>query len=110
MSFSSYSQMDFHCTSRRDDLIALLYLLTFLLNGGILLGHSEYDLNLTQVEFFELMKQTKRRKHPCTEKAKCLKQFGNEIFRMGFQTKPDYEKLKELLIDAIDMEKIPEET
>ena len=44
MMFSSAYQMDFKTTSRRDDIISLLYLLVYLLNQGSLLGFTPDEI------------------------------------------------------------------
>ena len=45
----------------------------------------------------------------CTGNAKCLQTFALEVFGIGYTETPDYEKMQDLLIDALDLEETPEE-
>ena len=56
--FASLNQSNFMRTSRRDDLISLLYLMVFMLNDGTLFDHSMENSN-TLPELFEGVKSAK---------------------------------------------------
>jgi serine/threonine protein kinase len=72
--FGSPNQMEFVTTSRRDDLISLLYLLVFLINGGNLL---DVDLSndIDRNQAFLEMKKLKLKSsilELCKDQAECL--------------------------------------
>lgn len=46
----------------------------------------------------------------CSGKAKCILEFAREVKKIQFSEKPDYEKLRNCLIDTIDIEEVPEES
>ena len=97
--FASLNQLNFFSTSRRDDMVALCYLLVYVTNNGKLPG-IDMEANLDKIESFHASKEAKS-KHTimtlCAGRAECLRDFATEIFKMKYQDKPDYAKLKTIL-------------
>lgn len=97
--------MKFHSTSRRDDLISLFYLLTFLLHQGNIPGIDlptslEHKSSGKQRECFERIKEAKSRlrsRDLCTGRSRKLKEFKKEIFSYHFKDEPRYGVLREML-------------
>ena len=101
--FASVNQMMFSKTSRRDDLISLSYLLVYLLNNGNLLENKQ------QFRDALIQKKESNIETVFSENSECLRKFAFYIFSLKFEEKPDYEKLKDLLIEAIDEEDVPDD-
>ena len=59
MAFASLNQLEFKTPSRRDDMISLCYLLSFLLNNGKFKG-IVFDAKLNHKEAFEYIKSAKK--------------------------------------------------
>lgn len=99
MIFGSLNQLNFLVTSRRDDLISLLYMLVYILNQGQLTG---IDLE-SQMANIEAFKQAKKAKESynidqlCCKNAIILRDFANEVFSYKFKQCPNYEKLRHIL-------------
>ena len=103
MIFASVNQLEFMTTSRRDDLISLCYLLTYMINEGKIQGLI-LDSNLSQIETFKNAKAAKKAhtmQNLCVDNAACLVQFVYEIFTLKFKDEPDYNNLKDLLTTAL---------
>mgnify|MGYP000421474447 CR=1 FL=1 len=100
--------MNYKATSRKDDLISMCYVLTYLCHGGELLGiHARPKL--TEDECFELTIKTKRVstiENLCFGNSEYLKDFVLKIFNMEFDETPDYAKLKYMLRNALRPRKI----
>jgi hypothetical protein len=105
MLFASKYQMEFKRTSRRDDLIALFYLLIYLLNEADLPGLDwTYLQSLSEQGKHNQMYQTKG-KHPLTfwaqkhENFDCtaLRGLAQELEKYGYSSEPNYAKLKYML-------------
>ena len=95
--------MNFRATSRKDDLISMCYVLTYLCHGGSLLGIRARP-KLTEDECFELVIKTKRVstiENLCFGNSECLNDFLVKIFKMEYDEAPDYAKLKLMLISAL---------
>jgi hypothetical protein len=82
MMFSSLNVLEFQTASRRDDLISLCYLLSYLLNEGHL-KDMDFDKDKDQVETFKYVVKTKK-KHTlgdmCYKNAHCLSPFVIKVF------------------------------
>lgn len=105
MIFSSTNQLQFYCTSRRDDLISLCYLLIFLLRRGELPKLDIYA-KVDRNESFKIIRDTKlayKMKDLCNEQeGTCeLKEFIREVFNYRFKDEPNYNKLRKLLQDLL---------
>ena len=98
--------MKFHSTSRRDDLIALFYLIVYLFKKGNLPGTTcdeETDVN----EEFKIIRDAKMNqttKDVCFGNTKDLAAFKREVFSYRFKDLPNYENLRKLLIQLRDQE------
>jgi casein kinase 1 len=80
--------------SRRDDIISLLYMLVYLINGK---NHWLGDLNPSDLGYFRKVGQIKKQLNAetlCVHDALCLKEFAAEVFRIQFSEQPNYAKLK----------------
>lgn len=106
MVFSSLNQLKFHSTSRRDDLIALFYLIVYLFKKGNLPGTTcdeDTDVN----EEFKIIRDAKMNqttKDVCFGNTKDLAAFKREVFSYRFKDLPNYENLRKLLIQLRDQE------
>ena len=101
MIFSSTNQLQFYSTSRRDDLIALCYLLIYLVRQGELPKLDIYA-KVDRNESFKTIRDIKlayKMKDLCNEADGTdeLKEFVREIFNYRFKDEPDYNKLREHL-------------
>ena len=99
MLFSSLSKMNYNLTSRKDDLISMCYVLTYLFHEGELLNINAGPL-LSSNECFELAIKIKRLntiEDICFGKSKCLNDFFHKIFDMEFDEAPDYARLSRML-------------
>lgn len=102
--FGSLNQLNFKVTSRRDDLISLLYMMIYILNNGKLSG---IDLE-SQMSSFEAFKSTKKAKQNhsiadlCCDRASIMNKFANEVFSYKFKDTPKYAKLRQLLTEAFE--------
>ena len=97
--------MNFKKTSRRDDLESLVYLLISLLKGADFLGDKLIEMECIKQQFKATHKAKKMETQVdmCRDQAACLRDFAVQVNSMGFQDTPDYQKLKDLLIDGIDL-------
>ena len=108
MLFASKYAFNFVCTSRRDDLISLVYNLVFFLDMERLTFINKVQSKSKQNKF-KIIKEEKMAMTPkdlCGNSheespAHCLLKFTEEIFSYGFDTKPDYEKLRGLLVASL---------
>lgn len=94
---SKHAFMSFE-QSRRDDLISLLYLVSFFVTGDLAWI---VELRSNEDEFFDYVAKVKINLTPeqiCTGSARGLLPFAREIFSYEFYDKPDYSKLKHMLI------------
>lgn len=106
MIFSSTNQLQFYSTSRRDDLIALCYLLIYLVRQGELPKLDIYA-KVDRNESFKTIRDTKlayKMKDLCNEAEGTdeLKEFVREIFNYRFKDEPNYDKLRNLLQTLFD--------
>ena len=109
--FSSLNMLEFERPSRRDDLISLCYLLSYLLNQGHL-KDMDFDRGMDQMEVFEFIRKAKRGHtlgDMCYKNAQCLNAFVVKVFSLKFEDEPDYEDLYRELADAFSI-KIVEES
>jgi hypothetical protein len=53
------------------------------------------------------MKKHKLMQTPCVNKAVCLRDLEWEILCLNFEDTPDYQKIEDLLFDAIEIEGVP---
>lgn len=87
--------------SRRDDLIAVAFLLCFLIAGEFRwLG----DLKFDSPSFFKKVQKIKIKlkvEELCTGRAACLLNFCKEAMKIKFREAPNYQKLKHLLRCAL---------
>jgi hypothetical protein len=103
MIFGSVNQLKFLTTSRRDDIISLLFMLVYILNQGQLPG---IDL-FTQMDNIQAFKSALKAKENysldqlCCYNATTLKDFAKEVFSYKFKQCPNYEKLRYLLTVAL---------
>ena len=89
--FSSIGQLSFRSTSRRDDLISLAYMISYLLHEGHLLG---FDPEVPQKQM-ECYNDILSRKKAASCEDLCgqhtfLLAFFEEIFQLGYDDTPDY--------------------
>jgi serine/threonine protein kinase len=94
--FSSHNNFKFITLSRRDDLISLAYLLSYLFNPDVewmdrIYNDSKNFSNASKI------KKSLTANDLCTEEAKYLLPFAEEAFDLEFDERPDYCKLKFML-------------
>ena len=80
--FSSLNVLKFQTPSRRDDLISLCYLLSYLLNEGHL-KDMDFGKDKDQVEAFKYVVKTKKGHtlgDMCYKNAQCLSPFVIKVF------------------------------
>lgn len=91
-----------------------MYLLAYFLKEGVFLDFDFEKLQSeSELDVFNKTKASKQKmtnEEICSGRAKCILEFANEVSKIKFAQKPDYEKLRNMLIDIIDIEQIPEET
>ena len=108
MLFASKYAFNFVCTSRRDDLISLVYNLVFFLDIDRLTFINKVQSKSKQNKF-KIIKESKMAMSPADlcgnskeeTPAFCLREFTEEIFTYGFDQKPDYERLRSLLVKSL---------
>lgn len=109
--FGSAYQLGFTATSRRDDLISVIYLLIFIMNKGQLLDLSPQDLGNQSESMMVLRK--KKKEHTlaelCSGRSSDLGEFIREVFSYRFQDRPNYEKLSNMLQELVRKEKEAEQ-
>ena len=95
--FASSDQMKMLTTSRKDDLVSLCYMLVYLIDRELIFLNE-------QTKFIDILNK-KLNLLPselcCSEKSQPIKDFVSEIFKLGFYEKPDYAKLKFLLVKQL---------
>ena len=97
--------MKFHCTSRRDDIISLFYMLVYMLKKGEMPGYSVvYDEDELEDNFVNIqkVKAAWNTKDLCFENTFDLKKFKREVFAYSFKDTPDYAILKQMLANIIE--------
>ena len=105
MAYASIYQMEYNVTSRKDDLVSLVYLLLSLLENQSFTGFQNLNRG-SEKDRFRLTYRAKIRVSQvemCKGQASGLRDFAAHINQMGFYDTPDYPKLKELLIEGLDM-------
>jgi hypothetical protein len=102
--YGSASQLDFFVTSRKDDLHSLVYLLVYLFRGKEFLGVPYYREHnpRAQLKMIKKAKISMSVNELCQGESACLREFAKEVFAYSFEEQPDYSKLEDILIDAID--------
>jgi casein kinase 1 len=78
-------------------LIALLYLLIYLLNGSLVFTK---DCDSSKPNYFNKVGENKDKMSVdefCLDKAKCLRRFAEKVYGIGFDEDPDYDYLKFIL-------------
>ena len=107
MIFGSLNQLNFLKTSRRDDLISLLYMTIYMLNEGKLTG-IDLDTQMVNTEAFKLARKAKQNHTMdtlCCGNAYIMKKFANEVLNLKFKEQPDYKKLDKILQEAFSIAK-----
>lgn len=92
--------MNFKSTSRRDDLISLVYLMIYMLNKGELIGQPMQQQNMPREEIFAKSREAKMNyliSDLCQGITEDLELFVQEIFQYAYSEKPHYEKLRSML-------------
>ena len=100
MVFASLNQMKFYTTSRRDDLISLLYFMVFLLKESNLPGielSDDYEDPNKEFEKLYSAKHEYSSKDLCFGNSRDLYKFKKEVFSYRFADIPDYENLRNIL-------------
>lgn len=102
MIFGSLNQLNFQKTSRRDDLISLLYMLVYMLNNGKLTG-IDLETQMINTEAFKLARKAKQI-HTldtlCCGNAHILKSFAHEVLNLKFKEQPNYKRFDKMLVEA----------
>ena len=80
--YSSVHQMDFKTTSRRDDMIALLYLTVYLLNGSLPWSSIQNDNQDPSIVLEQVLnvKRLFNTESFCVHKAASLREFSHIVF------------------------------
>ena len=105
MIFASVNQFEFKVSSRRDDLQSLCYLLVYLFQQGNVKFVAQG--NLSKIEVFNYIKNVKSNMTPkdlCgppNSKAWKLLKFAEEVFSLGFDEQPNYQKLRFRFMHAV---------
>lgn len=90
-------------TSRRDDLISLFYLLSYLLNNGAMPCMAEAFEKSKSLDLrnkFKMVldaKQTVSLLEMCIANVQSLREFARHIESLQFESTPDYDKLRSIL-------------
>lgn len=87
--------------SRRDDLISLVYILAYFLNGRL---SWLKKIKRTDPDYLEKVGKIKEEialTTICEKKAECLFDFASEVFKLKFEEEPNYAKLKFMLTVAL---------
>ena len=91
--FASYNQLCFNKTSRKDDLISLVYLITYLVNHASLPGidcrHGKHTLEICQS-----IKKSHTADNLCIDSMRQFHPFVDQIFNLEWQETPNYMKLR----------------
>lgn len=98
--FASPNQLNFRSTSRRDDLISLVYLMIYMLNQGELIGQPVQQQNMPREEIFAKSREAKmayKIGDLCQDVSEDLETFVQEVFKYTFSEKPNYERLRSKL-------------
>ena len=106
--FASLNQLNFLSTSRRDDMIAMCYLVIYMLNEAYLPGVSntkEYDQNQRFVEVRNA-KNMHSIESLCQGTAQSMRDIIQEVFSLGLKDKPNYNLVKDLFQQKIEEIKI----
>ena len=96
--FASKNAFLFFEQSRRDDMISLLYLLSFFVTGDLAWVET---LDSDDAEVFNNVGDVKNKMTPeeiCQETARGLLPFAKEIYKYDFYEQPNYAKLKHMLL------------
>lgn len=89
--FASPNQLNFRSTSRRDDLISLVYLIVYMLNKGDLINQPIQQQNMTREEIFSKSRAAKinyKVTDLCQGITEDLTEFVTEVFRYSYSEKP----------------------
>lgn len=99
MLFGSANQLKFKNTSRKDDLISLLYLMIFLLNEGKIpdLIHSKKTSQLAKVKDTANQKMKHTPQSLCLGENESLVPFAKLIFKLEYKEDPDYFGMYQIL-------------
>jgi casein kinase 1 len=102
--FGSLNQLNFKSTSRRDDLISMLYMMVYMLNQGKLTG-IDLESQLSSILVFKATKKAKE-SHTladlCCDNASIMTKFAEEVLSYKFKDEPRYSKLREILHKAFE--------
>lgn len=99
--FSSPNEISFKTTSRKDDLISLAFMMMYLMNGANLpqfdLPHSAKNNVQKKLYFCQVYKNQSLKKLSHIGKLNDFEHFCSEIDSLGFESKPNYAKLRSIL-------------
>ena len=100
--FSSLSKLEFKSCGRKDDLISLCLMISFLLNDGKLPNIEDADdLSLNQVYLLNReVKSENTVQDYCVGKAEPLTRFFEEIFKLEYAEVPNYNYLRGILLEV----------
>lgn len=98
--FSSHDQMKLLTPSRKDDFISLCYLLVYLLDKDFLFLHEIWN-KATYIDILKRKEKLTASDVCISSKSKELLDFVSAVFDLEFSEKPDYGKLKFLLIKEL---------
>ena len=100
----SKNALDFHCQSRRDDLIGMMYMLISLVNGSLPWQNFQ---KMSQLE----LKEMKNDMTSYEIASGASSEFGpilEHIYTYGYETEPDYNKVKFMFEKILlDQNKVP---
>ena len=102
--YMSKNALDFHCQSRRDDLIGMMYMLISLVNGSLPWHNFQ---KMSQLE----LKEMKNDMTSYEIASGAASEFGpilEHIYTYGYETEPDYNKVKFMFEKILlDQNKVP---
>jgi serine/threonine protein kinase len=95
IAFSSANALRSRTTSRRDDLISLVYLMLYMHRGSLIfLGIDQAN---SSVEDLVLAKEETSPKEMCSKKSIALLPFVEYVFSLGYEQDPDYDLMETML-------------
>lgn len=108
--FSSATQLMVKSTSRRDDIISLVYILIFLLNRGTLPcldklpneNIKDYEELNRRIQFATNAKTATELSDMCTGRAIALERFCKDVAQLKYESTPNYDKLKKMLCELYE--------
>ena len=102
---SSCSKLENKIPSRKDDMIGLAYMVVFLIDS---LPYQDYYFdNIGQISFEKIkshlykMKTKAKAEDYCTKETQLLLPYLEEVFKIDYESEPNYSKLKFLLVRSL---------